>query len=241
MVRRRPSVSPVAPLPLPFQTGTCNQTHGLSPARAPLCVPPAAIPQTVTTPPAPPRPALCPTLNLQSCRLFTLGVLCYLDRTNLSFAALELNRDLHLSCSTYGLGASLFFVSYALFQLPSTLACARLGAPTWLGINIVAWGLVAASFSLARGVPSFLTLRFLLGATESAAFPGKHPLLPAPTCLPLPATTCHWRCCCCVQGRGCYWRTGVCSSSTGHHPRPRRPPHHLLGSLSSLSSFPQTP
>lgn len=51
------------------------------------------------------------------CRLFSLGVLCYLDRTNLSFAALELNRDLGLSCSTYGLGAALFFVSYALFQM----------------------------------------------------------------------------------------------------------------------------
>ncbi|KAI3428731.1 hypothetical protein D9Q98_007555 [Chlorella vulgaris] len=50
--------------------------------------------------------------------LFALGILCYLDRTNLSFAALDLNRDLQLSCSTYGLGASLFFVSYALFQMP---------------------------------------------------------------------------------------------------------------------------
>lgn len=49
--------------------------------------------------------------------LFSLGVLCYLDRTNLSFAALELNRDLSLSCATYGLGASLFFVSYAAFQM----------------------------------------------------------------------------------------------------------------------------
>jgi MFS family permease len=113
-------------------------------------------------------------------------VLCYLDRTNLSFAALELNRDLHLSCSTYGLGASLFFVSYALFQIPSTLACARLGAPTWLAANIVAWGLVAAMFSLANGVPAFLLLRFLLGATESAAFPGALP---------------RWRLCLCLRHR----------------------------------------
>ena len=44
--------------------------------------------------------------------LFCLGTLCYLDRTNLAFAALQLNRDLHLTCATYGLGASLFFVSY---------------------------------------------------------------------------------------------------------------------------------
>ncbi|KAI7845687.1 hypothetical protein COHA_000801 [Chlorella ohadii] len=106
--------------------------------------------------------------------LFSLGVLCYLDRTNLSFAALELNRDLSLSCATYGLGASLFFVSYAVFQMPSTVACARLGAPTWLGLNIIAWGLVAASFALATSVPVFLTLRFLLGTTEAAAFPGMY-------------------------------------------------------------------
>ncbi|PRW44580.1 MFS general substrate transporter [Chlorella sorokiniana] len=106
--------------------------------------------------------------------LFALGVLCYLDRTNLSFAALELNRDLNLSCATYGLGASLFFVSYAAFQMPSTMVCAQLGAPTWLAINIIAWGLVAASFALASSVPVFLTLRFLLGATEAAAFPGMY-------------------------------------------------------------------
>ncbi|KAL4428103.1 hypothetical protein ABPG75_002192 [Micractinium tetrahymenae] len=104
--------------------------------------------------------------------LFSLGVLCYLDRTNLSFAALELNRDLGLTCSTYGLGAALFFVSYALFQMPSTMICARLGAPTWLSANIVAWGAVACLFAAANSVPAFLALRFLLGATESAAFPG---------------------------------------------------------------------
>lgn len=79
---------------------------------------------------------------------------------------------MQLSCATYGLGASLFFVSYALCQVPSTLACALLGAPTWLAICIVAWGLVAASFASATSVPAFLALRFLLGATESAAFPG---------------------------------------------------------------------
>lgn len=104
--------------------------------------------------------------------LFSLGVLCYLDRTNLSFAALELNRDLGLSCSTYGLGAALFFVSYALFQMPSTVACARLGAPVWLAGNIIAWGIVATLFAAANSVPAFLALRFLLGATEAAAFPG---------------------------------------------------------------------
>lgn len=56
---------------------------------------------------------------------------------------------------------------------PSTVACARLGAPLWLAANIMAWGLVAAAFAAASSVPAFLALRFLLGATESAAFPGE--------------------------------------------------------------------
>jgi hypothetical protein len=59
--------------------------------------------------------------------------------------------------------------------MPSTVVCARLGAHVWLSANIVAWGAVAALFSLASSVPLFLALRFLLGATESAAFPGGQP------------------------------------------------------------------
>ena len=60
----------------------------------------------------------------------------------------------------------------ALFQMPSTIVCARLGAPLWLSLNMAVWGGVAALFALARSVPLFLGLRFLLGAAESAAFPG---------------------------------------------------------------------
>lgn len=80
---------------------------------------PAAIRRRCTCCPRPSttQPAAPPSLLSYPARLFALGVLCYLDRTNLSFAALELNQDLGLSCSTYGLGAALFFVSYALFQM----------------------------------------------------------------------------------------------------------------------------
>eukprot|EP00890_Picochlorum_soloecismus_P004964 jgi/Picsp_1/5469/NSC_02828-R1_major facilitator superfamily mfs_1 len=104
--------------------------------------------------------------------LFSLGVVCYLDRTNLSFAAVQLNRDLHLSCKTYGLGAGLFFVSYAAFQVPSNVILAKLGSPLWLSITIAAWGVIAASFAGINSTSSFLILRLLLGAAESGTFPG---------------------------------------------------------------------
>ena len=104
--------------------------------------------------------------------LFSLGVVCYLDRTNLSFAAVQLNRDLHLSCFSYGLGAGLFFVSYASFQVPSTMIQARVGAPIWLGLTIVVWGIVAASFAAVRSQGVFVLLRVLLGLAESGTFPG---------------------------------------------------------------------
>lgn len=103
---------------------------------------------------------------------FALGVVCYLDRTNLSFAAIQLNRDLQLSCSTYGLGAGLFFVSYSLFQLPANAVQQRIGAPLFLSATVLAWGVVAASFSLINGTALFLVLRMALGLTECGTFPG---------------------------------------------------------------------
>ena len=112
--------------------------------------------------------------------LFTLGILCYLDRTNLSFAAVgSLNRDLGLSCRVYGLGAALFFLAYAVMQMPCQVLLVRFGAPTWLGAAIIVWGTVAASFSLMQGVGTFLVLRLLLGAAGDVVIgcPLAEPLL----------------------------------------------------------------
>ncbi|GAB4813303.1 hypothetical protein N2152v2_000349 [Parachlorella kessleri] len=103
---------------------------------------------------------------------FALGIACYLDRTNLSFAALQLNEDLGLTCATYGLGAGIFFAGYALFQVPSNLALVRLGAPLWLGAIIVAWSGIAIAFAFTSGTGMFLLLRFALGVAECGAFPG---------------------------------------------------------------------
>lgn len=101
---------------------------------------------------------------------FAIGVVSYLDRTNLAFAAVELNRDLGFTCETYGLGAGLFFVGYAVFQVPSVSVFTRVGVP-WLASTIIVWGVVAGSFALVTSKSMFLSLRVLLGALESGTFP----------------------------------------------------------------------
>lgn len=101
---------------------------------------------------------------------FALGVSCYLDRTNLSFAAVQLSADLGLSCATYGLGAGFFFLGYS-FQVPSTMMAARFGAPLWLSTTVVAWALVALAFSATTGTTMFLVLRVALGLAECGTFP----------------------------------------------------------------------
>ncbi|KAI8111332.1 hypothetical protein M9434_004904 [Picochlorum sp. BPE23] len=102
--------------------------------------------------------------------LFALGVVCYLDRTNLSYAAVELNRDLQFSCKTYGLGAGLFFLGYAVCQVPSSRVFFYFGMP-YLCSTIILWGIVAGSFALVQSSTAFLLLRVLLGVFESGTFP----------------------------------------------------------------------
>ena len=102
---------------------------------------------------------------------FSLGVCCYLDRTNLAFAAVQLSQHLGLSCATYGLGAGLFFLGYS-FQVPSNMMLARLGAPTWLSIMVIVWGCVAAAFAFTNSTTMFLILRVALGLAECGTFPG---------------------------------------------------------------------
>ena len=104
--------------------------------------------------------------------LFLLYVCAYLDRVNLSFAALSMQRELRLSGTVYGLGAGLFFVSYALFEVPANLVLLRLGARRWIAIIMIAWGIVSASMALIQSPASFYLLRFLLGVAEAGFFPG---------------------------------------------------------------------
>jgi ACS family tartrate transporter-like MFS transporter len=104
--------------------------------------------------------------------LFMLFVANYLDRVNVSFAALQMNRDLAFSGTAYGVGAGLFFLGYCLFQVPGNLMLQRVGAPRWIGALTITWGLVATSMMFVRSVTSFYMLRFLLGAVEAGFFPG---------------------------------------------------------------------
>jgi MFS transporter, ACS family, tartrate transporter len=104
--------------------------------------------------------------------LFLLFIANYLDRVNVSFAALHMNRDLGFSGAVYGLGAGMFFLGYCLFQLPSNLLLARVGARRWIAALTVLWGLIASAMMFVQGRSSFYALRFLLGVIEAGFFPG---------------------------------------------------------------------
>ena len=98
--------------------------------------------------------------------------LAYMDRINISFASLQMNRDLHFSASVYGFGAGLFFIGYALCEVPSNLLLMRFGAKRWLARIMFTWGLLAAAMMFVRTPLEFNALRFLLGMAEAGFFPG---------------------------------------------------------------------
>jgi ACS family tartrate transporter-like MFS transporter len=95
-----------------------------------------------------------------------------LDRVNVSFAALTMNRDIGLDTLSYAWGAGIFFIAYFAFEVPSNLVLERVGARVWIGRIMISWGLVTAATALITGPASFLTARFLLGAAEAGFVPG---------------------------------------------------------------------
>jgi MFS transporter, ACS family, tartrate transporter len=97
---------------------------------------------------------------------------CSLDKTNIGLAALTMNSDLKISAGTFGLASSLFFLGYALFELPSNLISYRVGPRKWLARIMISWGLVAAALSLVDGTASLYVLRILLGVAEAGFYPG---------------------------------------------------------------------
>ena len=104
--------------------------------------------------------------------LFLLYIVAYVDRINVGFAALQMNEALGFSASTYGFGAGIFFLSYMLFEVPSNLILARVGARRWIARIMITWGIISSSMMFVRGAGSFYTLRFLLGLAEAGFFPG---------------------------------------------------------------------
>ncbi len=99
-------------------------------------------------------------------------LVCYIDRTNAGFAALQMNKAVGISPAAFGLGGGIFFVSYCLFEVPSNLALERFGARRWIARIMVSWGIVSGCMALTAGPGSFVLIRFLLGAAEAGFFPG---------------------------------------------------------------------
>jgi MFS transporter, ACS family, tartrate transporter len=96
----------------------------------------------------------------------------FLDRVNVGFAAMTMNKAIGLSPTAFGLGGGLFFIGYFLFEVPSNLILHRVGARLWIARVMVSWGVVSAASAFVVGPNSFYALRFLLGVAEAGFFPG---------------------------------------------------------------------
>ena len=116
------------------------------------------------------------TMRRVAVRLMPFLLVCYfisfLDRINVAFAALQMNKAVGLTTAQYGFGAGLFFLTYCLFEVPSNLMLVRVGATRWIARIMLVWGLCAAGMAFVVGPRSFYTMRLLLGAAEAGFFPG---------------------------------------------------------------------
>lgn len=104
--------------------------------------------------------------------IFICYVVSYLDRTNVSFAALGMNSDLGLTAGQFGFGAGLFFIGYFLFEIPSNLIMQKVGARIWIARIMISWGVISMATAFATGSVSFSLARFLLGVAEAGFTPG---------------------------------------------------------------------
>jgi len=109
-------------------------------------------------------------------RLLPIAILtyffCYLDRINVSFAALTMNKDLGLDATMFGFAGGAFFWGYFIFEVPSNLILEKVGARLWIARIMITWGLLSGATALCTGPYSFLAVRFLLGVAEAGFFPG---------------------------------------------------------------------
>lgn len=116
------------------------------------------------------------TMRRVSWRIMPFMMICYLfailDRGNVGMASLQMVHDLQMSKAVFGFGASLFFVSYFLMEVPSNLALQRFGARRWIARIMITWGIVSAGMAFVQGQTSFYVMRFILGAAEAGFFPG---------------------------------------------------------------------
>lgn len=104
--------------------------------------------------------------------LVLMMFIAFMDRTNISFVASHMNQDIGLTTRQFGWGASLFFLGYLLFEVPSNLAMAKVGARRWLARIMITWGIVSAGSAFISGPIGFYIARFLLGVAEAGFIPG---------------------------------------------------------------------
>ena len=103
--------------------------------------------------------------------VFVLYIFNFLDRSNVGLAALQMNQDLGFSSQAFGLGAGIFFIGYALFEVPSNLLLVKIGARRWIARIMISWGILATVMMFVRTPLQFYVLRFLLGVAEAGFFP----------------------------------------------------------------------
>ena len=104
--------------------------------------------------------------------VFILYIVNYVDRANIGYAALQMNRELALTAEAFGLGAGVFFIGYFLFEVPSNIALAKFGARPWIARILLTWGVIATAMGFVQNDWQLILARFLLGVAEAGFFPG---------------------------------------------------------------------
>jgi ACS family tartrate transporter-like MFS transporter len=104
--------------------------------------------------------------------MFLLYIVAVLDRVNVGFAALTMNKELAITAQQFGTLAGIFFIGYFLFEIPSNILLHKVGARIWIGRILVTWGIVSAATALVHGTNHLYFVRFLLGIAEAGFFPG---------------------------------------------------------------------
>ncbi|HAT24595.1 MAG TPA: MFS transporter, partial [Pantoea septica] len=104
--------------------------------------------------------------------IMVLYLIAYIDRANISVAALQMNADLAMTAEMYGIAAGIFYVTYIIFEVPSNVLLTRVGARRWIARIMVSWGIIAAGMSLVQTPTQLYVMRFLLGAAEAGFTPG---------------------------------------------------------------------
>lgn len=104
--------------------------------------------------------------------VFVLYIVNYIDRANIGYASLQMNKELGLTSQAFGLAAGLFFIGYFLFEVPSNIALAKFGARVWIARILLTWGVLATAMGFVHNDIQLIIVRFLLGVAEAGFFPG---------------------------------------------------------------------